>query len=128
MEMREEMTDELSPEYNLRELLPNRVRDKYAKRYRAGLKPQAIQIALLQGGGKGRRTFTPRPPSSAARGNSASWRAPRIVGASAFASSPLVLAETEGAQVKNLPEYVTFEFGFRLGLSGSLKCTGGPAS
>jgi hypothetical protein len=32
----DEMTDELRPEYDLRELLANGVRGKYAERYRAG--------------------------------------------------------------------------------------------
>jgi hypothetical protein len=32
---KDEMTDELRPEYDLRELLANGVRGKYAKRYRA---------------------------------------------------------------------------------------------
>jgi hypothetical protein len=33
---KDEMTDELRPEYDLRELLANGVRGKYAERYRAG--------------------------------------------------------------------------------------------
>jgi hypothetical protein len=41
-----EMTDELRPEYDLRELLAKGVRGKYVERYRAGTKPVRLDTEV----------------------------------------------------------------------------------
>jgi hypothetical protein len=46
-----EMTDELRPEYDLRELLPHGVRGKYVERYRAGTKMILDKEVESQSGG-----------------------------------------------------------------------------